>query len=148
MTWACRGVEDVVLQAHGIGPKESFNRLWPSMFCMDQTGPCAILQLSNTSFGLAVLEVGVYAAEADRLPLAFDSVQELVVGKASIVGMIVKDLHSHLVCVTFKCLFCCDGFLTRVCFLQIDKAESAEMIDKYSGKRIPLFCVEAFDLSN
>jgi hypothetical protein len=63
------------------------------MLSKDQIGSSLILQLSNPSLGYAVLKVSVHATEGDGLSTPDDLLHEQVLGKASVVRMIVSDPH-------------------------------------------------------
>ena len=58
---------------------------------MEELLSCHILQVSDGSLSDAVLEVGINSAKSESLSLPLARCFECVVGKPSVVGMVVED---------------------------------------------------------
>jgi hypothetical protein len=76
---------------------------WPSVLGKDQIGSCLILQLSNPSFGYAVLKVSVHTTERDRLAALDNLLHEEILSEAAVVSMIMEDLDSMRAGKPFEC---------------------------------------------
>jgi hypothetical protein len=100
------------------------------VFGVAQLGARSILDVSDSFFGYAILEMGVDSAVADGLLFLDDRLNEGVVGKPSVVCVVVPDRNVMELGKCFVCLLGSDGFFGRDTFLQINERVAAELVNK------------------
>ena len=86
-----------VVQVHCISqhkpPKCLQNGLGPPAFCMKQLLPCLILEVPDYPLGVFILEVCIHAAVTDVLVVVHAMINECIVSKLAVIGMILFDLN-------------------------------------------------------
>ena len=100
---------------------------------MQQHCSCLLCDVSYCLLCYAVLEVGVDAAVADGLIICVAVQFEGVVGKLTIVAMVVLDFDAMIICKAFKCLLCFDCLVRRHACHEMDVPQSRVVVDKYRG---------------
>ena len=91
---------------------------------MEELLSCHVLQVSDGSLSDAVLEVGINSAKSESLSLPLARCFECVVGKPSIVGMVVEDGDAMITSVLLESQLCIDCFLRRQIAHQMNKTKS------------------------
>ena len=91
---------------------------------MEELFSCHVLQVSDGSLGDAILEVGINSAKSESLSLPLARCFECVVGKPSIVGMVVEDGDAMITSVLLESQLCIDRFLRRQIAHQMNKTKS------------------------
>ncbi len=94
-----------------IWPQTQVDCTWPSSFGVQEHGSCRFGDVADGSFRYAILEMGVDTTVSDGLILLVAVLFECVVGKTSIVGMVVLDVHSVICCKMLESFLCFDCFL-------------------------------------
>ena len=84
----------------------SIDCIGPLPACMYQHCLCMLLQLSDSLLGDSILEMGINSTKGKCLTFAGILFSPLVVGKPSIVGMIVLNDNAMQCCKPFKSLLC------------------------------------------
>ena len=97
---------NVIRHADGVRPERRGDSLQPPLLCMQKHGLSCFLQVSADPLLGDVLDMGVDAAQRHHLAGFLHSLDELGVGKASVVCLTMRDLHAKGVVVPFKGLFC------------------------------------------
>ena len=69
---------------------------WPSVPCMEQLLSCALTEVANGLFGYSILKMSIDAAEGNSLIRTCACILEVIVGKLTIVAMVVKNSHTML----------------------------------------------------
>ena len=100
------GVESFVCRSQCVRPQVGGDGFWPSRFGMQKNRGCLVLKVPDPFLSDPVLPVGVDSAVADALATGRDVIDELVVGKATIVCMVMLDRHASCLAVSLK------GFLS------------------------------------
>ncbi len=100
---------------------------------MQELHPSNFGDVSDGSFSQAVLEVGIDPTVGESLLPLGAVVDECIVGKASIVGMVVflgdKMVGGEL----FESLFCLDCLIAGHACHHVDVAEAGEVVHKDGG---------------
>ena len=86
-------------------PEIDFDCGWPACFGMQQLLSCLFLQIPNSFFSDAILEMCIYTAIGERLSLFCCICDECIVCESSIVGMIVSNCNVVSLCECFECSF-------------------------------------------
>ena len=73
------------------GPEMRSYRIWPIVLCQKEHTSSTISEITNSSFGNAVLVVCIDTAETIRLTSGSPCRPEVVVGKDTVVAMIVAN---------------------------------------------------------
>jgi hypothetical protein len=100
------------------------------------------------SLGDAILKMGIDPTEGELLALSLASFAKHAVRKATVVAVVVLDVHSVLGGKTFKGALCIDGLgQGKIARHKVDKLEMGEMVDKNGGIAIARFYECAFCLA-
>ena len=67
------------------------------MMCMEQLFPCTLAEIPNGLLSDPILEMGVDAAEGEPLICARTCSFEVVVGKSTIVAMVIQYFYAVLI---------------------------------------------------
>ncbi len=78
---------------------------------MEELFPCALAEIADGFLRNAILEVSIDATEGEVLPFCIATVLECVVGKASIVAVVVEDADGVLLAKVLECALCILGLL-------------------------------------
>ena len=88
-----------------------FDGFWPAPAGVEEHGLHCVLGVSDSLFGDTVLEVSIYSRIGECLSPLFGMLAECVLGKASVVRLVVADDDSMATSVAFECLFRLDRLL-------------------------------------
>ena len=80
--------------AQSVRPKGCADRLQPALPRVQELLPSALGEVTNGSLGNAILEVSVDPTKDELLALGFACLTEEIVGKASVVAMVVGDANA------------------------------------------------------
>jgi hypothetical protein len=73
---------------------------------------------------------------------------EDVLAGAAVVGVIVLNFYSHCAGISLESVFGHQGFVSCIQLLEVDEAESTEMVNKDGCDVIAHGCWQSFDLVN
>ena len=107
-----------------------------------------IRQISDASFGDAILEVGIDATITYSLTFTLDVVDKCIVGKASVIGMVVYYGHVVLSGIILKSILGVNRFVGGQAPLEVDVAQSRVIVHEDGGGSIPCTCEPSFQLRN
>ncbi len=82
--------------SQGVRLKGQIKGSRPSVPCMEQLLSCALTEVANDLFGYSILKMSIDAAEGNSLICTCARILEVIIGKSTIVAMIVKNLHAML----------------------------------------------------
>ena len=82
--------------SQGVRPKGQMTGSRPLVPCMEQLLSCALTEVANGLFDYSILKMSVDAAEGDSLIHTCACILEVIVGKLTIVAMLVKNSHTML----------------------------------------------------
>jgi hypothetical protein len=105
---------------------------------VEQHGSCHLRDISNGSFGNAILEMSVDPTVRNCLMMLLAVLLEGVVSKSAIVCMIVLDGYTVICCESLECLLCLDGLLRCHTCHEMNVAQSRVVINEDSGCDVPL----------
>jgi hypothetical protein len=100
----------------GIWPKGNADRLRPVLACVKKLLPGALRQVLDGPHRYSILKVGIDPTESESLIALLACHLEVVVGKLTIVTVVMLDLNAVLGSKSFECLL---GFN---CFRQVEIA--------------------------
>ena len=109
---------------HGVWPQVDDDHLLPLVHGIQHGGSCPLLKVSYATFPYAILEVCIHAAVRNSLPICLAILNECVVHKMSIVGVVVCDLYAMLFGRPFEGVLGHYCFLAGNAFLQADEGIS------------------------
>lgn len=118
----------LVCQSQGIGPKIGGNCVGPTMFGVNDHGACAILKVAYLPLRDSVLKVGVDTTERESLSFLRTISAKGIVGKASVVAMVLLDGNVMSSSKQLECVFGCEGFDGAGGFLHVEVSDAAKMI--------------------
>jgi hypothetical protein len=84
----------IICHFQSVWPEVRFDCVGPSISSVNHHGPGQILHVANSLSGHSVLEVGIYTAVGNSLATGSHIVDPDVLGKSSIVSMVVPNLHT------------------------------------------------------
>ncbi len=82
--------------SQGVRPKGQMKGSRPSVPCVEQLLSCALTEVANGLFGYSILKMSIDAIEGKSLICTCTRVLEVIIGKSTIVAMVVKNLHAML----------------------------------------------------
>ncbi len=112
--------------------------LRPASTCVEQLLASAFGEVADGALGNAILEVGIDAAEGELLSHVVASLLEGVVEEATIVAVVVLDLHTVISGEGLEGAFGCYGLFGLIVDLEVDKAQAAVVVDKDRGAPVVL----------
>jgi hypothetical protein len=128
------GVVEVSGVAESIRPEGRADGLGPSLARVEELLPCALREVSDSSLGDPILEMGVDTAEGKFLLLLLAILAKKGVREAPIVAMVVINANAMLGGEAFKGAFRQDGFPRgKIAGHEIDELEAGEVIDENGG---------------
>ncbi len=108
--------------SQGVRPKGQIKGSRPLVPCMEQLLSCALTEVANGLFGYSILKMSIDATEGKSLIYTCAQVLEVIIGKSTIVAMVVKNLHAMLF---GKVL---DGLLGIDCLLQSETSHQMNIL--------------------
>jgi hypothetical protein len=82
--------------SQGVRPKGQMKGSWPLVPCVEQLLSCALTEVANGLFGYSILKMSIDATEGKSLICTCAGVLEVIIGKSTIVAMVVKNSHAML----------------------------------------------------
>ncbi len=138
------------MEVHGVAqriwPQSKVDSLRPAGVRVEQLFVRALQDIANGLLSKAILEVRIYATKGELLSCIMTCLSEGNVMGLPLVAVVVEDYHSVFSRVLLK------GKLGKKCLcqqivdLKVNKAETAEMVDKHGDALVALLGEFSFQL--
>jgi hypothetical protein len=132
--------------AQGIWPQGKVHCLRPASTCVEQLLARALQVVADGALGDPILKMGIHTAEGELLLCFVAGLFEGVVLEAAIVAVVVEYPHTVLSGECLEGAFGSKSFRGRIVDLKVDKAQAAEVVDKYGGAPVAPLGKFAFHL--
>ena len=101
--------------------------------CVEQRLVCALQEIADRALGNAILEVGIDSAEGELLPCIVAGLSEGIVLETPVIPVVVEDLHAVLGGECLEGAFGSKSFRGCIIDLEVDKAQTAEVVNEDGG---------------
>ncbi len=123
------------MEVHGVAqriwPQSKVDSLGPVGVRIEQLLAHALQDIADGLLSEAILEVPIYATKYELLSCIMTCLLEGVLMESPLVAVVVEDFHSVFSRVLLKGKLCNKCLFRQIIDLKVNKAETAELVDKH-----------------